>query len=514
MSPVPIAVRVPFAIRCVLVTLAAFAAGAAPAAAAVRLQKVADFDEPVYVTAAPGDYSRLYVVEKGGRVSVVRGGVKLATPFADLSADLTSESERGLLSIAFPPDFARSGFAYAYLTDAQGDIRVDELRATSRDRADPSYRRTTIEVLHPGAANHNGGTARFGPDGYLWLATGDGGGQNDPGDNAQDPAEQLGKVLRIAPTPGGGYATPPDNPHAKGIWAIGLRNPFRFSFDRLTGDLAIGDVGQDTTEEIDYAPASANRGRNWNYGWDHCEGSYDTGTTTACSFSSVKPVIDRLQSEGWTTINGGVVVRDRSLPSLYGHYLYGDTYTGTLRSARLRLPRASDDVPLALSLPGVADIGEDALGCVYLASLAGGVYRLVETSTSATCAPPSPSPSPSPPAAADRTAPSLRIRVPRRQRVLRQRGVIAYARSSERGTVGLASRLKIGRRSYPLRYLRPRAEAGKRIRLRARLTGRAARALRRALRRRHRARVVVALRARDLARNRSRLARRTVSVRR
>jgi hypothetical protein len=268
----------------------------------------------------------------------------------------------------------------------------------------------------------------------------------------------------------------------------------------------IGDVGAGTTEEIDFAPASTSRGRAFNYGWPQCEGSYQQGSTTVpCSFG-VRPVIDRFQPE-WTTINAGVVVRDPSLPSLNGRFLYGDTYGGQLHSARLRLPRVTDDRRLPFSLPGVAGIGEDTAGCVYAASLSGGVYRFVETSTRVPCPRPAAPPQ-------DRTAPRMRWRIPRRQRVRRRRGVIAYARCNERCTVAMSGRLRIGRRSYRLRKARRSASADRRIRIRVRLTRRAARALRRALRRRRRARVRVGLRGRDAVGNPTRLVRRTVRVRR
>ena len=196
------------------------------------------------------------------------GGAVLPGAFADLTGVVDTAGERGLLSIAFPPDFQSSRLLYAYYADGDGDIHVDELRAPSGDRADPGYRRVTVEIP-TSSGNHKGGTAAFGPDGYLYLAPGDG---TDSG-NAQSGSSLLGKVLRIAPRRGGGYAIPSSNPGASPIWARGLRNPFRLSFDRVTGDLVIGDVGASTVEEINFAPASANRGRGWNYGWPTCEGA-------------------------------------------------------------------------------------------------------------------------------------------------------------------------------------------------------------------------------------------------
>ena len=478
--------------------------GAAPAEAAVHLQKVGDFDQPVYVAAAPGDYSRIYVVERSGTIRVVRNGTKLATPFADLTDVVDESDERGLLSIAFPPNFQSSRLLYAYYTDNSGAIHLDELRAPSAERTDPNYLRQTIAPIDHPATNHNGGTAAFGPDGLLYLATGDGTNSS----NAPDTGSLLGKVLRIRPRPGGGHTIPSGNPFGNEVWSRGLRNPFRFSFDRLTGDLVIGDVGAATTEEIDFAPASLQRGRAWNYGWPACEGSYTQGSTsTPCPPGSEKPVIDQFQSNGWSTINAGVVVRDPSLPSLYGRFVYGDTYGGQLHSAVLRRPRAGDDRALSFSLDGVAGIGEDAAGCVYAASIAGGVYRFVENSAAVPCPKP-------PPGGSDRVPPRLRVRVPKRQRVRQRRGAIAYARCSEAGRISMSGRMRIGRRSYKLRKTTKRVAAHRRLKLRVRLTRRASRALRRALRRRRRVRVSVALRARDRAGNRSALLKRRLRVRR
>jgi glucose/arabinose dehydrogenase len=483
-----------------LLTIAAALALAAPASGALRLQKVADFDSPIFVTGAPDDYSRLYVAERDGTIRVVRNGVKLGTPFADLRSVVDTSGERGLLSIAFPPDFQSSRLVYAYYADADGDVHVDQLHAPSADRADPGYRRVTIEIS-TSSGNHKGGTAAFGPDGYLYLAPGDG----TNGDEAQNLSSLLGKVLRIAPRRGGGYAVPSGNPYGNAVWARGLRNPFRFSFDRGTGDLVIGDVGAQTTEEIDFAPSSAGRGRGWNYGWPQCEGSYTQGSTSNPCPVGERPVIDKFQPD-WTTINAGVVVRDPSLPSLHGRFLYADSASGMLYSARLRRPRAAEDRSLGFRLYGVVGIAEDAAGCVYGASLDGGVYRFVENNTVVPC--------PRPPPGADRVPPRLRVRVPRRQRVRRRRGAIGYARCSETCRVSMSGALRIGRRSYKLRKTTRRVRAHRRLRLRVRLTRRASRALRRALRRRRRARVRVAFRARDGARNRSVLIKRTVRVRR
>ena len=262
--------------RAVLLGLALTLALAAPAAAAPSLVKVGDFDRPLYVTSPPND-ARVFVVEKDGVIRIVGGGV-----FADLQALTDSDdSERGLLSMAFSPSYATNGLFYVFLTaEADGSLKIYELRRSANPNvADPSYRRQLVSIPHPGAANHNGGQLQFGRDGYLYASTGDGG---TGGANAPNLSSELGKILRINPATG---AAAPGNPSGR-IWSYGLRNPWRFSFDRATGDLVIGDVGEVTTEEINWA-TGATPGRNLNFGWPTCEGP---GTQPACQ---ADPVITR-----------------------------------------------------------------------------------------------------------------------------------------------------------------------------------------------------------------------------
>jgi glucose/arabinose dehydrogenase len=231
-------------------TLALLAAVAvAPAAGAATLEQVGTFASPTYVTGPPGDPSRLFVVERPGTVRVLRDGAALERPFLDVSGRIVAGGEEGLLSLAFAPDYASSGLFYVYFTDRAGDLVVEEGRrsAADPDVADASYRREVIRVGHPGQGNHNGGQLQFGPDGLLYAGTGDGGGGGDPNGNAQNDDSRLGKLLRIDPRVPGAA---PEN------FAKGLRNPWRFSFDRSTGDLAIGDVGQNAVEEIAFAAAS------------------------------------------------------------------------------------------------------------------------------------------------------------------------------------------------------------------------------------------------------------------
>jgi glucose/arabinose dehydrogenase len=348
----------------------------------VRLVKVGNFNAPVFATGAPGQGTRLFVVEKAGRVAVVSNGRKLATPFLDISQQVgSSGEEQGLLSIAFAPDYASSGLFYVYYTDHAGDIHVDQLRrsATNPDVADPASARQVLSIEHHLYPNHNGGQLQFGPDGYLYLGVGDGGSEGDPLGNGQNTDVLLGKLLRIAPKPGGGYTIPTGNPFVgqagkrAEIWAHGLRNPWRFSFDRKTGALIVGDVGQDQQEEVDFAPRGTGAGAN--YGWSVFEGDRRNRPGTAPN--AVFPVLVARHSKGYCAIIGGYVVRDHELGSLYGRYLYGDLCHPEIQAATLSPGRARDVRGTGLSVKDISSFGEDGAGRIYAVSLDGPVYRLV-----------------------------------------------------------------------------------------------------------------------------------------
>ena len=365
----------------------AVAAGAqtAPATAArgQRLVPVGRFREPIYATSPPGDSRRLMVVEQQGRIMVVRGGKQLATPFLDITSKVTSGGEQGLLGMAFAPDYATSGRFYVYYTGLDQREWVVEYRRASADRADPSSARTVLRMDDP-EPNHNGGDLQFGPDGLLYIGTGDGGGANDQHGtrgNAQNLGSLLGKLLRIDPRQSGGhpYTVPASNPfvHRAGarpeVYSYGLRNPWRFSFDRATGDIAIGDVGQNQVEEIDFERRGHARGVN--FGWRPWEGRRRNFNEPAPG--AVFPVITKSHSDGWCAIIGGYVVRDPSLPALRGRYLYSDNCKGRIYSAKLRTGHATADHPLALpTVNGVSSFGEDGRGRIYVVSLSGPVYRL------------------------------------------------------------------------------------------------------------------------------------------
>ncbi len=356
-------------------------AGAAAAGAGVKLVPVGRFDAPLFVTAAPGDRRRLYVVEQGGRIRVVRGGK--ATTFLDVRRLVTSGGEQGLLSVAFPPDHARTGLFYVYFTDKQSRQRIVEYRRASADRADPGSARTVLVMDDP-EGNHNGGQMTFGPDGKLYVATGDGGGGDDQHGrrgNAQDLGSLLGKLLRIDPKRKGSraYSIPAGNPFAARagarpeIWAYGLRNPWRFSFDRATGNLNVGDVGQDEIEEVDFVKGD---GRGANFGWRPFEGTRENFPGEPAP-GAVPPVLEKEHDDGWCSVTGGYVVRDPGLPALRGQYLYADFCLGRIRAARLAPGKATGDRQLALpQIESLASFGEDAAGRIHVVSLSGPVYRL------------------------------------------------------------------------------------------------------------------------------------------
>jgi glucose/arabinose dehydrogenase len=349
----------------------------------VRLVPVGRFDQPLYVTSPPGDTRREFVVEQGGRIFVLRGGRRVERPFLDITSQVLSGGEQGLLSMAFAPDYATSRRFYVYFTGRDGRQNVVEYRAATADRADPGSARLVLR-MDDSEANHNGGLLLFGPDRLLYIGTGDGGGaydQHGPRGNAQSLGSLLGKILRIDPRPSGGrpYRIPRSNPFvrragARGeVYSYGLRNPWRFSFDRRTQDLSIGDVGQDTIEEIDFVRRG--RGRGANFGWRPFEG--DRRVFDEPAPGAIDPVITHTHAAGWCSITGGLVVRDPRLPALAGRYVYGDLCLGRILGAHLRAGRRTTGRDLELPrVVGLSSFGEDARGRVYVTSINGPVYRL------------------------------------------------------------------------------------------------------------------------------------------
>jgi glucose/arabinose dehydrogenase len=469
--------------------VAAVLAIAAPASAqaALHLSQIGGaFDHPVYVTAPPGDPHRLFVVEQPGRIIEVRDGQTLATPFLDITGDVRYGGEQGLLSMAFAPDYARSGRYYVYYTapragDSGGSvITVEEIS--------PAGRRVVFRVDHPTNSNHNGGQLQFGPDGLLYAGTGDGGSGNDPPGNAQNLGSSLGKLLRIDPLSTSGRPT---------IYAYGLRNPFRFSFDRSTGDLVIGDVGQNAYEEVDFSPAGTAAGRN--YGWKCREGFHATAGVSCTAPGAVDPVLEKEHSStGFCAIIGGYVVRDPTLPELAGRYVYGDNCASGIRS--VTLPAARDDADTGLSVSGLTSFGEDSCGHVYATSGGGAVYR-IDGDTFKPCAD-----------ASDTRAPVVRIAGKRTQNLVRQHGVGIALSCDEKCTATVTGKLHLGKRAFVLRRVIRQLAAHKRVTLTIEASHKALVAVASARHRHRRVTATIQVVGRDAAGNAGR-AKRTIVAR-
>jgi glucose/arabinose dehydrogenase len=402
----------------------------ASASAGIIATPVGTFTDPTYIVAPPGDTHRLFVVQQPGQIILIKDGTR--STFLDISSEVKfAGGEQGLLSMAFSPDYATSGRFYVYYTsrncpNSPGcDEHVSEFTADpSRDTASPNSEQPLITIPHPNQSNHNGGQLQFGPDGDLYISVGDGGGGDDTEQNAQHLNRLLGKILRISPQ-ATGYSIPPGNPFSGGlecatgpsggancpeIWAYGLRNPWRFSFDSATGDLVIADVGQSAEEEIDFDHPRQNVGAN--YGWPCYEGS-ELDTSAPASECSplpspvVFPVLTYPHPKNCAGapfcgdgIIGGYVMHDPTLPSLDGCYVYGDLGTAGLRAVRLAQPSASASFALGPQVGSLSSFGLDASGHLYAADIGNGdVYRIESDGNSATdprC-PPQQTPS-SPPA--------------------------------------------------------------------------------------------------------------------
>jgi hypothetical protein len=350
----------------------------------LRLQRVGTFSQPVYLTAPPGDTKRLFVVEKGGAIRIIKSGRKLRRPFLSLVGRVTDGEEQGLLSMAFAPDYATSGRFYVDYTNRRGDSRIVEYRRSKNpDVASPGSARTVLAQRQP-EANHNGGLLVFGPDKLLYIGFGDGGSEGDPHGahgNSLNLGTRLGKILRIDPRRAGrrAYSVPRSNPFVgrsgvrPEIYLYGVRNPWRFSFDRRTGALVIGDVGGDDFEEVDFFGRGKAAGAD--LGWRAWEG-FEHRTSDPAP-GARKPVLAYRHNGRVCSVTGGYVVRDRRLGPLYGRYVYGDYCEGRVRTARLRAGHADHRGYLDLNVPSLTSFGQDALGRVYALSQTGPVYRLV-----------------------------------------------------------------------------------------------------------------------------------------
>jgi glucose/arabinose dehydrogenase len=386
----------PLGLLAALLTVPAASSHAVPV---VRI--AAGLSAPIYLAAPEGD-DRLFIVERGGTIRIRQGAQLLATPFLDISDRVDDQGEGGLLGLAFAPDYATSRAFYLYYT-ADGNpltSRISRFRANGSDPNladdDVGQEKILLSVNQP-ADNHNGGTVAFGVDGMLYMGFGDGGGQNDPQERAQDPGTLLGKMIRIDvdfSNPTDDYTVPNDNPfvgnnaYEPEIWSVGFRNPFRFSFDRLTGDLYIGDVGQNSLEEIDVEPASSNGGRN--YGWDVMEGTScfeapDPGEPACNAPSLTLPVHEYDHGEG-LAVTGGNVYRG-STPELQGHYLFADyesdkiwsfEWDGAGGTVGAVVDRTAEFAPDQGTLGSIVAFGEDGAGELYIVDIGGEVFRVPE----------------------------------------------------------------------------------------------------------------------------------------
>jgi hypothetical protein len=472
-----------------LLTAILLLALAAPASAAPTLAKLGDFKQPTYATSPPGDPNRVFVTERAGFVRLVADGTPTPGAFLDLSASTQSGyEEQGLLSIAFPSDYATSGRFFVYLTvtgaasvsGTDGELQVREYHRSAADPnvADPAGFRVLMAVPHTDAQNHDGGQLQFGPDGKLYAGTGDGGGANDQFAHAQDPGSLLGKLLRFDVNSAAG----PE------ILARGLRNPWRFSFDRQTGQIVIGDVGQNEVEEIDVGFAA-------NYGWPCFEGDRRNVSDPGCaSGGTAGPFLTHTHDgDGFCSITGGYVVRDPGLPTLNGRYLYGDFCQGDLRS--VSLADASTDAATGLSVANLSSFGEDACGRIFVVSLDGPVFRLVDGAPSP-CGPAAPPP--------DTKACRLTVRITGVNSIRKRHFLTVSLRSDERCKATVTAKIK---HVVQFRRAVKTLVAGRRTVLKLKLSQKGRRAYSRGLRKHKRLRVGVRIRAVDAAGNPSSYAR-------
>lgn len=355
---------------------------------------IGTFHNPTFLGAPPGDTARVLVTERAGRVFVLKSGVKQTRPFLDLRGKIDSTDENGLFSLAFDPQYATNRRFFAFYTSIGGDIRVVRylVSASDPDSADASQADTILAIPHPLAGtslpfgNHHGGQLQFGPlDGMLYVSLGDGGCCGDPLQNGQRKGTINGKLLRIDVSGATGYSVPLDNPFVADAsfppetWAWGFRNPWRFSFDRQTGDLYIGDIGDATWEEVD-AMAAPNAGKGLNFGWSMYEGTHCFPGRTCSSSGITMPVVEYQHVSNSCSVTGGYVYRGTRVTQLIGHYLYADYCNGFVGSFLLSGGGATQAVNWTSQLSpggGIVSLGEDARGELYIVTYGGGVYKIL-----------------------------------------------------------------------------------------------------------------------------------------
>jgi glucose/arabinose dehydrogenase len=343
---------------------------------------VSGLNFPLFLTAPPGDTGRLFIVEKAGVIRIVKHGSLLGTPFLNITSLTTKGGEQGLLGLAFSPDYSTSGRFYVSYTTTGGGNAGHSVIARYHVSSDPDLSGTADTVIltvNQPFANHNGGNIIFGPDGFLYFGLGDGGDAGDPFETGQDRTDLLGSMLRLDVS-GASYSIPAGNPYVghatfrQELWNYGLRNPWRWSFDRQTGDLYIADVGQNKYEEVDVVPAGAGGGQN--FGWDDMEGTHCFEDANCASNPAIRPVLDYGHNEG-CSVTGGYVYRGAAVPAIQGLYFYSDYCAGVLRSFRWSAGGITEQKSWTLlhTGGGVTSFGEDAQGELYLLSNSGTVYR-------------------------------------------------------------------------------------------------------------------------------------------
>lgn len=388
-------------VRRLMVTLIVFAVVALAFVGSVRgltLETVQDgLSNPIYVTHAPDDPTRLFILERDGYIRILHNGTLLSRPFLDISSSTSTGSERGLLGMAFHPDYENNGYFFINYTNLDGDTRVVRYSVSANpDSADEASAMIVLAVDQP-FGNHNAGMLAFGKDGYLYVGTGDGGSSGDPGNRAQDPQEMLGKMLRLDIDGGTPYAIPPDNPFVGSpdtldeIWSLGLRNPWRYSFDRLDGDLYIADVGQNEWEEIDVEPAESDGGLN--FGWRLMEGTHCYNPASGCD--TLSGLTDPVYEYGHggspfkCSVTGGFVYRGCAIPELQGRYFFGDYCSGQIWSFIWDDTGIADLTEHTDITPGsgvLVSFGEDYFGELYVCAMGDGiVYKIIPDGPPAEC---------------------------------------------------------------------------------------------------------------------------------
>ncbi|MEQ9617695.1 MAG: PQQ-dependent sugar dehydrogenase, partial [Deltaproteobacteria bacterium] len=375
----------------------------------ITTEKIGEgFSDPLYVTSPTGDSARLFVVEQNtARIKIIKNGAVLAIPFLDIGSKAGSGGEQGLLGLAFHPNYSNNGYFYVNYTNNSGNTVIARYRVSGNpDIADPGSE-TILTILTQPFGNHNGGMLAFSPnDGHLYIGTGDGGSGNDPGNRAQDKGEALGKILRMNVGDGGGFSAPADNPFIgdpgvlDSIWALGLRNPWRFSFDRLNGDLYIADVGQGAREEVNRQAGDSTGGEN--YGWRCMEGLSCTGLPDCICNSGdlTPPVHDYTHAGGNCSVTGGYAYRGPAIPELDGTYFFADFCTGRIWSFVWEgnnitqfQERTQELQPQAGgAINNVTSFGEDDSGEIYIVDRDGEIFKIIEKIDT----PPTPAPTPVP----------------------------------------------------------------------------------------------------------------------